>query len=112
MAPRCPGTYGVRRELVSVKPNQPQSGLQHGGAKRSGRHFNSPPLRHECAERWAPFVDEKKLAIWLQELAIRLSHAAVILVSNHEGKDRKLLIARAHYLDAVNTWTTKYFPKN
>jgi len=59
-----------------------------------------------------PFVDEKKLAIWLQELAIRLSHAAVILVSNHEGKDRKLLIARAHYLDAVNTWTTKYFPKN
>jgi hypothetical protein len=32
----------------------------------------------------------------------------VILVSDHEGKDVKLLATRAHYLDAVNAWVAKY----
>jgi len=58
-----------------------------------------------------PFFDEKKLAAWLAELATRLSHAAVILVSNHEGKDLNLLATRAHYLDVVNAWTAKYLSK-
>jgi hypothetical protein len=56
-----------------------------------------------------PFFDEKKLAVFLQELAMRLSHAAVVLLSDHEGEDRKLLLTRAHYLHAVNTWSAKYF---
>jgi hypothetical protein len=55
-----------------------------------------------------PFFDEKKLAIWLQELAMRLSHAAVILGSNPEGIDRKLLMTRMHYLEVVNKWWSKY----
>jgi hypothetical protein len=31
-----------------------------------------------------PFFDEKKLAIWLYEMAMRLSHAGVVLLSNPE----------------------------
>jgi hypothetical protein len=58
-----------------------------------------------------PFYDEKKLSTWLQELATRLSHAAVILATDAEGHDLKLLATRAHYLDVVNAWTAKYFPK-
>src|SRR5262245_37333054 len=44
-----------------------------------------------------PFFDEKKLAIWLQEMAMRLSHAAVVLLSNPEGSDTNLLMIRKHY---------------
>lgn len=55
-----------------------------------------------------PFFDEKKLATWLQEIAMRLSHAAVILASNPEGSDLKLLMTRKHYLDVVNKWWSKY----
>ena len=55
-----------------------------------------------------PFFDEAKLKSWLEELAKRLSHAAVILVSNHKGQDLNLLLARAHYLEVVNAWTAKY----
>lgn len=58
-----------------------------------------------------PFFDEKKLAVWLQELAMRLSHAAVVLLSNHEGVDWKLLATRQHYLGVVNAWKDKYFPQ-
>ncbi len=58
-----------------------------------------------------PFFDHKKLAVWLQELTMRLSHAGIILASNDEGGDLKLLVTRAHYLNAVNAWTAKYFPK-
>jgi len=58
-----------------------------------------------------PFFNDKKLAACIQELAIRLTHAAVILVSDHGGEDRQLLIVRAHYLDAMNAWRAKYFPK-
>jgi hypothetical protein len=55
-----------------------------------------------------PFHDRKKLEAWLQELAKRLSHAAVILVHDHKGVDRVLLATRAHYLNAVNAWAAKY----
>jgi len=52
-----------------------------------------------------PFFEEKKLATWLQEMAIRLSHAAVVLVSN---PDTNLLMTRKHYLEVVNEWWAKY----
>jgi hypothetical protein len=55
-----------------------------------------------------PFFDERKLALWMREIAMRLSHAAVVLVSNPEGTDINLLATRAHYLNAVNTWWVKY----
>lgn len=55
-----------------------------------------------------PFFDERKVGLWLQEIAMRLSHAAVILVSNPEGGDPQLLISRAHYVDAANRWWSKY----
>jgi hypothetical protein len=55
-----------------------------------------------------PFFDEKKLATWLQEMAMRLSHAAMILASNPEGSDLKLLMTRRHYLEIVNKWWSKY----
>jgi hypothetical protein len=55
-----------------------------------------------------PFFDEEKLGSWVQEMAMRLSHAAIILVTNAEGTDVALLRARAHYLDIVNAWWSKY----
>jgi hypothetical protein len=55
-----------------------------------------------------PFFDEKKLVIWLHEMAMRLSHAAVVLVSNAEGSDLKLLMIKKHYLEAVKNWYSKY----
>ena len=55
-----------------------------------------------------PFFDEKKLDVWLQEMAMRLSHAAVVLVSNSEENDVALLKTRAHYLGVVREWWSKY----
>ena len=55
-----------------------------------------------------PFFDEKKLATWLQEMAMRMSHAAVVLVSTAEGSDWKLLMTRMHYLEVVNKWWSTY----
>jgi hypothetical protein len=55
-----------------------------------------------------PFFDEKKLEIWIQEVAMRLSHAAIVLVSNPEGRDGQLLAVRVHYLDTANRWWSKY----
>src|SRR5437660_1498454 len=55
-----------------------------------------------------PFVDKNKLAMWLYELALRVSHAAVILVSNPEGDDRPLLATRQQYLAVVNKWYATY----
>jgi hypothetical protein len=55
-----------------------------------------------------PFFDDKKLATWLQEMAMRLSHAAVVLVSNPEGDDTNLLMTRKHYLEVVNKWWSMY----
>jgi hypothetical protein len=55
-----------------------------------------------------PFFDEKKLAIWLREMAMRLSHAALILAENPEGADVKLMVTCEHYLKAINKWFSKY----
>jgi hypothetical protein len=55
-----------------------------------------------------PFFDEEKLAAWLYEIAMRLSHAAVVLISDSEGQDRDLLMTRAHYLGVVNKWWLTY----
>lgn len=55
-----------------------------------------------------PFFDEKKLRVWLNELATRLCHAAVILAADHEGRNWKLLATRGHYLDHVHEWTARY----
>jgi hypothetical protein len=55
-----------------------------------------------------PFFDDKKLAPWLGEMAMRLSHAAVVLVPNPSGSDMKLLVTCKHYLEVVNKWWSKY----
>jgi hypothetical protein len=55
-----------------------------------------------------PFFDVKKLRVWLYEMATRLSHAALVLSSDPEGHDLKLLATRMQYLDLVNTWWSKY----
>ncbi len=55
-----------------------------------------------------PFFDQTKLAGWLGEIAMRLSHAAVVLASAPEGRDLNLLMARAHYLEVANSWWSKY----
>jgi hypothetical protein len=55
-----------------------------------------------------PFYDERKLAMWLLEVAMRTSHAAVILISGAEGGDLRLLAVRGNYLSAVHLWWTKY----
>jgi len=55
-----------------------------------------------------PFFDEQKLRSWLGEMALRLSHAAVILVSEPEGSDMTLLMTRAHYLEVAKRWWSKY----
>jgi hypothetical protein len=55
-----------------------------------------------------PFLDERKLAVVLFELATRLCHAAAHLVADHEGQDLRLLATRAHYLKALEAWRLKY----
>jgi hypothetical protein len=55
-----------------------------------------------------PFFDEQKLRAWLGEMAIRFSHSAMVLLSNSDGNDMTLLVARAHYLEVLNTWWSKY----
>jgi hypothetical protein len=55
-----------------------------------------------------PFFDEKKLKVWLYEMAKRLSHAAIILLHRPEGNDLKLLATQAHYLKVNNEWWSKY----
>lgn len=55
-----------------------------------------------------PFYDEVKLKMWLEELAKRLGHAAIILLSDFEGEDRVLDLTRAHYLATFNAWAKKY----
>jgi hypothetical protein len=55
-----------------------------------------------------PFFDEKKLTVWLFEMAMRLSQAALVLSSDPEGRDLKLLATRMHYLELLNAWWSKY----
>jgi hypothetical protein len=56
-----------------------------------------------------PFMDEAKLQAWLEEMAKRFGHAAVVLLSDFEGVDPRLDATRAHYLAAVNAWGKKYY---
>jgi len=49
-----------------------------------------------------PFFEERKLAVWLQEMAMRLGHAAVILLADNEGEDWPLLQTRGHYLSRLH----------
>jgi len=44
----------------------------------------------------------------MNEMAIRLSHAAIVLTSNPEGIDLQLLNTRTHYLEVCNEWWAKY----
>jgi hypothetical protein len=55
-----------------------------------------------------PFFEENKLKVWMNEMAIRLSHAAIVLTSNPEGIDLQLLNTRTHYLEVCNEWWSKY----
>lgn len=55
-----------------------------------------------------PFFDDKKLASWLGEMAIRFSHAAMVLLPPPSGSDIKLLSTQRHYLKVANTWWSKY----
>jgi hypothetical protein len=55
-----------------------------------------------------PFFDEKKLTIWLKEMATRLSHSALILAEKPEGTDLKLIVTCERYLEVVHKWFSKY----
>ena len=55
-----------------------------------------------------PFFDDKKLASWLGEMALRLSPAAMVLLPNPSGKDIKLLMTQGHYLEVCQKWWSKY----
>jgi hypothetical protein len=55
-----------------------------------------------------PFFDQKKLAVWLQEMALRLSPAALALMPAAENSDLELLATRMHYLRVLNAWWVKY----
>jgi hypothetical protein len=55
-----------------------------------------------------PFFSKKYLVAWVEELVQRLGHAAIILLSDHEGEDRVLLATRKGYLDSMNKWRAKY----
>ena len=56
-----------------------------------------------------PFFDETKLIAWLQELVKHLAAFAIILVPT-QSNDLRLLGAQAHYLHALQGWTSKYLP--
>jgi hypothetical protein len=55
-----------------------------------------------------PFFDQKMLTVWLQELAMRPSPAALGLLRKPEGRDLNLLTIREHYLAVSNEWASKY----
>ena len=56
-----------------------------------------------------PFIDELKLQAWLEEMAKRFGHAAIVLLSDFEGQDHKLDLTRNHYLIVMNEWGRKYY---
>lgn len=56
-----------------------------------------------------PFVDEVKLQAWLEEMAKRFGHAAIVLLSDFEGLDVRLDQTRGHYLNVMNEWGRKYY---
>jgi hypothetical protein len=56
-----------------------------------------------------PFIDEVKLQAWLEEMAKRFGHAAIVLLSDFEGLDLRLDQTRGHYLNVMNEWGRKYY---
>jgi hypothetical protein len=46
--------------------------------------------------------------VWRQEMALRLSPAAVMLMPDAEENDLKLLATRIDYLGVVDRWWSKY----
>jgi hypothetical protein len=56
-----------------------------------------------------PFVDEAKLQAWLEEMAKRFGHAAIVLLADFEGLDLGLEMTRANYLKIMNEWGAKYY---
>jgi hypothetical protein len=56
-----------------------------------------------------PFIDELKLQAWLEEMAKRFGHAAIVLLFDFEGQDHKLDLTRGHYLNVMNEWGGKYY---
>jgi hypothetical protein len=56
-----------------------------------------------------PFTDEVKLQAWLEEMAKRFGHAAIVLLSDFEGLDLRLDETRGHYLKVMNEWGRKYY---
>lgn len=59
--------------------------------------------------RIGPFLDEEKLQAWLEEMAKRFGHAAVVLLSDFEGIDPRLDATRAHYLWVINEWGKRHY---
>jgi hypothetical protein len=55
-----------------------------------------------------PFFDEQKLRSWLGEMAMRLSHAALVLLPSPDGNDMQLLATHTHYLGVVGKWWSNY----
>ena len=55
-----------------------------------------------------PFFDQRKLTVWLQEMALRLSPAALALMPTAESSDLQLLATRMRYLKVLNEWWSKY----
>src|SRR5262249_20636779 len=58
-------------------------------------------------EQVGPLFDDKKLASWLGEMALRLSIAAMRM-PNPSGRDINLVMAQAHYLEVCQKWWWKY----
>ena len=56
-----------------------------------------------------PFIDQEKLQAWLEEMAKRFGHAAIVLLSDFEGNDLRLDVTRGHYLEVMNAWGAKYY---
>jgi hypothetical protein len=62
----------------------------------------------ESMAQVGPFFDEKKLRVWLQEMALRLSPAALTLMPDTQGHDLQLLATRMHYLQVLHGWWSKH----
>jgi hypothetical protein len=56
-----------------------------------------------------PFMDEAKLQAWLEEMAKRFGHAAIVLLSVSRAPIRGWTPRGAHYLAAVNAWGQKHY---
>jgi hypothetical protein len=55
-----------------------------------------------------PFVDEKKLVAWLEEMAKNLGHCALIYSAHFEQVSAELEGVKARYNEIINAWLAKY----